>query len=98
MDGNGALSSHEPVFEFDPGKSRANERKHGISFARAQGMWDDPDLLRIQARAQCERRYIFLGRLGGRIWAAIATYRSGAIRLISVRRARAEEVALYEGQ
>ena len=87
-----------PVFEFDPAKSRANERKHGISFVRAQGLWDDPDLLRGEARAQGERRYLFLGRLDGRIWAAMATYRHGAIRLISVRRARVEEVALYEVQ
>ncbi len=97
MGGNGSLSPQRPVFEFDPAKSRANERKHGISFVRAQDLWDDPDLLRVQARAQCERRYVFLGRLDDRVWAAIATYRQGAIRLISVRRARVEEVALYEG-
>ena len=96
MGGNGSLSSQGPVFEFDPAKSRANEKKHGITFARAQALWDDPDLLRVQAPAKGERRYVFLGRLDGRIWAAIATYRRGAIRLISVRRARAKEVVLYE--
>jgi uncharacterized protein len=98
MGGNGSLSPQGPVFEFDPAKSRANEKKHGISFAGAQDLCCDPDLLRIQARAQGEPRYIFLGRLDGRIWAAIATYRRGSIRLISVRRARPEEVALYEVQ
>lgn len=98
MGGNGSLSSQWPVFEFDPTKSRANEKKHGIRFARAQGLWDDPDLLRIQAPAHGERRGIFLGRLDDRIWAANATYRRGAIRLISVRRARAKEVELYEVQ
>ena len=57
------------MFAFDPAKSQANERRHGMNFARAQGVWDDPDLLRTQARAQGERRYVFRGRLDGRIWA-----------------------------
>jgi uncharacterized DUF497 family protein len=36
MTGNGSLSSQGSVFDFDPAKSRANEKKHGISFARAR--------------------------------------------------------------
>ena len=88
----------QPVFEFDQAKSRANEIQHGIDFRRADEMWDDPYLLRIQARTQGELRFIFIGHLDGAIWAAIATYRNRSIRLISVRRARPEEVALYEVQ
>jgi len=38
-----------------------------------------------------------VGLIAGRHWSAVITYRGEAIRLISVRRARAEEVALYEG-
>jgi len=32
----------------------------------------------------------------GKHWSAIVTYRSERIRLISVRRARKEEIAIYE--
>ncbi|MCL4864781.1 MAG: BrnT family toxin, partial [Gemmatimonadales bacterium] len=45
-----------------------------------------------------EPRWVVIGRIEGRIWAAVITERSAVIRLISVRRARQEEVALYEGQ
>ena len=87
-----------PVFEFDHGKSQANLAKHGISFVAAQALWDDPHHLQIEARTVDEPRWVVIGRIDKRIWAAVITERSGAIRLISVRRAREREVALYEGQ
>ncbi|MCX5969765.1 MAG: BrnT family toxin, partial [Cyanobacteria bacterium] len=37
-----------------------------------------------------------IARLQGRHWSAVITYRQQAIRLISVRRSRPEEVQLYE--
>jgi uncharacterized DUF497 family protein len=37
-----------------------------------------------------------IGLLDDKHWSAVMTYRGDKIRLISVRRARAEEVALYE--
>ena len=36
-------------FEFDEEKSAANRVKHGIDFLDAQALWNDPDLLEIQA-------------------------------------------------
>ena len=85
-------------FEYDPHKSRRNLEKHGIDFDKAQALWDDPDLLEIPARTVDEPRSLVVGRVQGRCWSAVITYRSGRIRLISVRRARKEEVALYENQ
>ena len=38
-----------------------------------------------------------IGRIGGKHWSAIVTPRGDNIRIISVRRSRTEEVALYEG-
>ena len=35
--------------------------------------------------------------IGDKHWSAVITYRNDSIRLISVRRSRDEEVALYEG-
>jgi uncharacterized DUF497 family protein len=84
-------------FEFDPGKSRANREKHGIDFVEAQRLWDDPDLLEIPARTEDESRWVVIGRIESRHWSAVITYRSDAVRIISVRRSRTEEVDLYEG-
>ncbi|HWR79047.1 MAG TPA: BrnT family toxin [Pseudomonas sp.] len=83
-------------FEFDTSKSESNRLKHGIDFVDAQALWDDPMLLEIPARTDDEPRYLVVGLIDGRHWSAVITYREANIRLISVRRARAEEVALYE--
>ena len=85
-------------FEYDPEKSRRNREKHGIDFDEAQALWDDPELLEIPARTVDEPRYLVIGRIGGRHWSAVITYRDERVRLISVRRARSEEVALYENE
>jgi uncharacterized DUF497 family protein len=83
-------------FEFDPSKSDANLLKHGIDFLAAQALWRDPALLEIPARTSSESRFLVIGRLRGRHWSAVITYRQQTIRLISVRRSRPEEVQLYE--
>jgi len=83
-------------FEFDEAKSQANLSKHGISFVDAQLLWDDPNLLEIPAKTEDEPRYLVIGLINGKHWSAVVTYRSESIRLISVRRSRTEEVALYE--
>ena len=84
-------------FEFDENKSQSNKVKHGIDFVEAQILWGDEDRLEIPARTTGEPRTIIIGRISSKIWAAVITYRSDAIRIISVRRARNSEVALYEG-
>jgi uncharacterized DUF497 family protein len=85
-----------PVFEFDARKSEVNLAKHGIDFVQAQKLWEDPNLLEIPARTHDEPRFLVIGKLAGKHYSAVITYRQDRIRLISVRRARAEEVALYE--
>jgi uncharacterized DUF497 family protein len=39
-----------------------------------------------------------VGRIAGKHWSAFVTYRGASVRLISVRRSRPEEVAIYEGK
>ena len=85
------------AFEFDPRKSAANLEKHGIDFVEAQRLWEDPDLLEIPARTEDEPRWLIIGRIDAKLWSAVVTSRSDAIRIISVRRSRDDEVALYEG-
>lgn len=84
-------------FEFDPQKSAANKEKHGIDFIEAQALWNDPDLIEITARCVDEPRFLIIGKMDGKHWSAVITRRSGRLRIISVRRARKEEAALYEG-
>jgi uncharacterized DUF497 family protein len=83
-------------FEFDAAKSESNRTKHGIDFAEAQGLWNDPMLLEIPVKTDDEPRYLVIGLMYGKHWSAVITYRGANVRLISVRRARTEEVALYE--
>jgi hypothetical protein len=53
-------------------------------------------LLEIPAKTEDEPRFLVIGRIEGMHWSAVITYRGFNVRLISVRRARTEEVALYE--
>ena len=84
------------TFEFDGSKSQANLLKHGIHFIDAQALWNDPSLLEIPAKTEDEPRYLMIGMIDGKYWSAVITYLDNNIRLISVRRSRTEEVALYE--
>lgn len=84
------------AFEFNEAKSQANFAKHGIDFTNAQLLWNDPGLLEIPAKTEDEPRYLVIGLIKGKHWSAVITYRGTHIRLISVRRSRTEEVALYE--
>ncbi|GIK34944.1 MAG: hypothetical protein AMXMBFR45_07910 [Gammaproteobacteria bacterium] len=66
-------------------------------FVEAQRLWKDPDLLEIPARTEDEPRWLVIGRIDAKHWSAVVTSRGGAIRIISVRRSRDDEVAWYEG-
>jgi len=84
------------TFEFDPEKSRSNESKHGISFTSSQALWEDEDRITFPANSETEQRFALLASFGGKVWAAFYTMREERIRIISVRRARAKEIEVYE--
>ena len=83
-------------FEFNEAKSLSNRSKHGIDFVEAQELWNDTMLLEIPAKTEDEPRHLVIGRINGKHWSAVITYRGLNIRLISIRRSRIEEVVLYE--
>ncbi len=85
-------------FEFDSKKSDSNKQKHGLDFHEAQALWDDPDLIEIPVQTIDEQRYLVIGRIAGKHWSGVITYRDGKVRLISVRRSRKEEVDIYESE
>jgi hypothetical protein len=84
------------TFEYDPDKSSANKRKHGLDFEEAQALWLDPERLEIPAKVTDEPRCLIIGMIDDKHWSAVVTYRGDNVRLISVRRSRPEEVKLYE--
>jgi len=83
-------------FEFDSQKSQSNKEKHGIDFREAQALWDDSDLVEIPAKTSDEPRFLVIGRISGEHWSVVITYRREKIRIISVRKARKEEIDIYE--
>ena len=84
-------------FEFDGTKSARNRTMHGIDFREAQALWNDPDLIEIPARITDERRFLVIGRIAGKHWSAVISYRADRTRIISVRRAGKKEIDIYEG-
>ena len=83
-------------FEFDHKKSETNKQKHGIDFYEAQKLWDDTDFIEIPVNTSDEPRFLVIGKISGKHWSGIITYRTEKIRIISVRRSRREEVDIYE--
>jgi uncharacterized DUF497 family protein len=83
-------------FDWDEGKSKINQDKHGIDFESAKNLWLDEGQIEIYAPHPIEDRRIIIAKYYNKIWAAIYTLRDDTIRIISVRRARKREVNLYE--
>ena len=86
-------------FQYDPGKAAANFRKHGVSFADAEGVFEDPLAVTIEdPDAEGERRYVAIG-LGSanELLVVVYTQRGDEYRLISARRATRKERKQHEG-
>ena len=83
-------------FEYDLQKSQSNLEKHGIDFDAAQELWQDADLIEVSVNTSDEPHSLVIGKIGNKHWSAVITHRTPNIRIISVRRSRKAEVALYE--
>jgi uncharacterized DUF497 family protein len=86
------------VYEWDPRKARANLTKHGVDFADAALVLEDPlGLTRSDPDAGDEERFVTLGLDPvGRLLVVVWTPRGKRVRLISARRATAAERRQYE--
>ena len=85
-------------FQFDSAKAAGNLRKHGVSFADAEGVFMDPlSLHRIDPDAEGEERFVAIGEgTAGQLLVVVYTLRGDIIRLISARRATPGEIRSYE--
>ena len=85
-------------FRSDPAKAASNLRKHGVSFADAEGVLEDPLAVTVaDPDAESEHRFIAVG-LGsaGELLVVVWTERDGECRVISARRPTRKEREQYE--
>ncbi len=84
------------VFEYDVNKSHLNKRKHGIDFEEAKVLFYGATVVVEANEVDGESRLMAIGKIGGKHYSAVYTYRGKSIRLISVRRSRKSEEKIYE--
>ena len=86
-------------FEWDPHKSEANLKKHGVSFQEASTVFGDPLAITFNDPDHSTGEYRFLtfgqSRLN-QLLVVIHTERHGKTRIISARRATRQERKIYE--
>lgn len=83
------------IFDYNKNKSQTNLEKHGIDFESAKALWRGPSV-EFVARQAYEDRFAIIGPLEAKLYTCIYTLRGNCIRLISCRRSRKKEQALYE--
>jgi len=81
--------------EWDETKRRSNLAKHGLDLMTGAALFDRRPVLSYPAARSGEERFVTVGLLEGEIVAVIWARRVGAIRLISLRRARDAEKRAY---
>lgn len=83
------------IFEFDTAKSQLNKIKLGVDFNEAQLIWEGA-FVEFAAISTYENRYAAIGSINGILHTCVFTLRGSSIRIISCRRSRIKEKALYE--
>lgn len=87
------------TFEWDEDKAARNQRDHGVAFAEAATVFDDPYfvVLTDDAHSANEQRYWIIGESDQRrVLLVVYTERGDATRLISARAATPREEKVYE--
>jgi uncharacterized protein len=83
--------------EFDSTKDAVNQAKHGVALSDAGWLDWNTVLAKPDARKEYgELREIGYGLRGNRLYCVVYVRRSGALRIISLRKANRREVATYE--
>ncbi len=87
-------------FEWDPGKDKANQKKHGVSFEEAQSVFFDDYAIQFydEGHSANEDRFIMLGMsINSRVLVVCHCEREkgDTIRIISARKATLAERKHY---
>lgn len=81
---------------WDEAKRQANLQKHGLDFADAEQVFDQPVVLFEDTRADYgEQRMIGIGLLGFLVVLIVHVESNDEIRIISMREADSDETDLY---
>jgi uncharacterized DUF497 family protein len=93
------MPTHRQIFEYDSTKAAGNLKKHGVSFAEAMTIFDDPlaSTLPDDQHSEDETRFITIGLSSRhRILFVVYTDSISGIRIIGARAANAAEIDEYE--
>ncbi|WP_322999170.1 BrnT family toxin [Castellaniella sp.] len=83
--------------EYDPVKNAQNVVDRGLSFELARHLdWREALVVADVRRNYAESRFRAMGPIQGRLYVLIFTIRGVRLRVISLRKANAREVAQYE--
>lgn len=90
-------------FEWDPAKSAANARKHGVTFEEAQSVFYDDFAVQFfdDEHSGDEERFLLLGLSSSAKLLLVChceREHGELVRLISARRATKRESAFYRGE
>ena len=84
------------MYEWDPAKAKSNQEEHGVDFADAVQVFDNPYLNQEDTDAVGDQVFVALGMDNlGRLLVVVYTYRKDKIRLISARKATKKEGKEY---
>ena len=84
-------------FEWDHKKAESNLKKHGVDFADAVSIFDDPNAITLKDVHEQEQRFISIGiDCFARILVVVYTWRGETIRITSSRTATKNEQKHYE--
>jgi uncharacterized protein len=86
------------MFEWDEAKRRTNLVKHGLDFADAYLVYDDPGKLTFESSRDDEYRLIDLALVlvKGMVLSLVYVEQNDCVRVISFRKASREERRAYE--
>ncbi len=84
-------------FEWDETKARSNRLKHGVTFNEAEQAFDDQNAVEIldETNSESEVRYQIIALSPLRLLFVAFTVRGETIRIISARKANAEQTRIY---
>jgi len=85
-------------FDWDDNKALSNLERHRLSFDEAIAVFADPKLLTVDTSREedGEPREKAIGRIQDRLSTVVFTRRGSVVRLISARRANAQEIRLWD--
>ncbi|ARN82679.1 BrnT family toxin [Methylocystis bryophila] len=83
------------MFEWDEDKRSKNLVKHGLDFLAARLVFDGRAAITAPSVHSFETRHVTTAFIDGKFYTVIWTWRDGARRIISFRRARDGEERAY---